>query len=171
MKISILKQFFPILDWLPSYKRTYVKDDLIAGVTVAILLIPQGMAYALIAGLPPIYGLYAALVPQIIYAFLGTSRQLAVGPVAMDSLLVAAGLGAISMASPEAYIQMAILLALMMGIIQFIMGLLRMGFIVAFLSKPVISGFTSAAAIIIGLSQLKHFLGMPIPQSNSFRSL
>ena len=154
---------------MPAYKKSYFKNDLIAGTTVAVLLIPQGMAYAMIAGLPPIYGLYAALVPQIIYAFLGTSRQLAVGPVAMDSLLVAVGLGAISMASPEAYIQMAILLALMMGVIQFLMGLLRMGFIVAFLSKPVISGFTSAAAIIIGLSQLKHFLGIPIPQSNKLQ--
>ena len=111
---------------MPAYKKSYFKNDLIAGTTVAVLLIPQGMAYAMIAGLPPIYGLYAALVPQIIYAFLGTSRQLAVGPVAMDSLLVAVGLGAISMASPEAYIQMAILLALMMGVIQFLMGLLRM---------------------------------------------
>ena len=166
MKISILKQFFPILDWLPSYKRTYLKDDLIAGVTVAILLIPQGMAYALIAGLPPIYGLYAALTPQIIYAILGTSRQLAVGPVAMDSLLVAAGLGALSIVSPDQYIQMAILLALLMGVIQFLLGLFRMGFIVEFISKPVISGFTSAAAIIIGFSQLKHLLGINISQSN-----
>ena len=166
MKISILKQFFPILNWLPSYKRSYLKDDLIAGVTVAILLIPQGMAYALIAGLPPIYGLYAALTPQIIYAILGTSRQLAVGPVAMDSLLVAAGLGALSIVSPEQYIQMAILLALLMGVIQFLLGLFRMGFIVKFLSKPVISGFTSAAAIIIGFSQLKHLLGINISQNN-----
>ena len=124
------------------------------------------MAYALIAGLPPIYGLYAALTPQIVYAFLGTSRQLAVGPVAMDSLLVASGLGALSLVSPDQYIQMAILLALLMGLIQLLLGLFRMGFIVAFLSKPVISGFTSAAAIIIGLSQLKHLLGIAIPQSN-----
>ena len=139
---------------------------MIAGFTVAVLLIPQGMAYALIAGLPPIYGLYAALTPQIIYAFLGTSRQLAVGPVAMDSLLVAAGLGALSIVNPSQYIQMAILLALLMGAIQFLLGLLRMGFVADFLSKPVISGFTSAAAIIIGLNQLKHILGISIPQSN-----
>jgi len=124
------------------------------------------MAYALIAGLPPIYGLYAALTPQIVYAFLGTSRQLAVGPVAMDSLLVAAGLGALSLVSPSEYIQLAIVLALIMGGIQFLLGVLRMGFIVSFLSKPVISGFTSAAAIIIGLSQLKHLLGVPLAQSN-----
>lgn len=124
------------------------------------------MAYALIAGLPPIYGLYAALTPQIVYAFLGTSRQLAVGPVAMDSLLVAAGLSALSIVDPSQYIQMAILLALFMGVIQFLLGMLRMGFIVSYLSKPVISGFTSAAAIIIGLSQFKHLLGVSIPQSN-----
>ena len=139
---------------------------MLAGITVAVLLIPQGMAYALIAGLPPIYGLYAALTPQIVYAFLGTSRQLAVGPVAMDSLLVAAGLGALSLVSPSEYIQLAIVLALIMGGIQFLLGVLRMGFIVSFLSKPVISGFTSAAAIIIGLSQLKHLLGVPLAQSN-----
>lgn len=139
---------------------------MLAGITVAVLLIPQGMAYALIAGLPPIYGLYAALTPQIVYAVLGTSRQLAVGPVAMDSLLVAAGLGALSLVSPSQYIQLAIALALIMGGVQFLLGLFRMGFIVSFLSKPVISGFTSAAAIIIGLSQLKHLLGVPLAQSN-----
>ena len=133
---------------------------------MAVLLIPQGMAYALIAGLPPIYGLYASLTPQIVYAFLGTSRQLAVGPVAMDSLLVAAGLSALSIVEPSQYIQMAILLALLMGAIQLLLGLFRMGFIVSFLSKPVISGFTSAAAIIIGFSQLKHLLGIQLSQSN-----
>ena len=139
---------------------------MLAGITVAVLLIPQGMAYALIAGLPPIYGLYASLTPQIVYAFLGTSRQLAVGPVAMDSLLVAAGLSALSIVEPSQYIQMAILLALLMGAIQLLLGLFRMGFIVSFLSKPVISGFTSAAAIIIGFSQLKHLLGIQLSQSN-----
>ena len=161
-----MKTFIPILNWLPDYKFEYLKDDFIAGVTVAVLLIPQGMAYALIAGLPPIYGLYAALTPQIIYAFLGTSRQLAVGPVAMDSLLVAAGLGALSIVDSNQYIQMAILLALTIGAIQFLLGLLKMGFIVNFLSKPVISGFTSAAAIIICINQLKHVLGISISQSN-----
>ena len=127
------------------------------------------MAYALIAGLPPIYGLYAALSPQIIYAILGTSRQLAVGPVAMDSLLVAAGLGTISILGPENYIQSAILLALLVGIIQFLLGLLKMGFLVSFLSKPLIRGFTSGAAIIIGLSQIRHILGVPLLQSNKIQ--
>ncbi|MDA9851278.1 solute carrier family 26 protein [Flavobacteriaceae bacterium] len=157
------------MTWISEYKSECFKSDLAAGITVAVLLIPQGMAYALIAGLPPIYGLYAALVPQIVYAFLGTSRQLAVGPVAMDSLLVAAGLGALSIVDPSQYIQMAIVLALLMGALQFILGLLRMGFIVSFLSKPVINGFTAAAAIIIGLSQLKHLLGIPVAQSNKIQ--
>ena len=154
------------MTWITDYKSVDLKSDLLAGITVAVLLIPQSMAYALIAGLPPIYGLYAALVPQIVYAVLGTSRQLAVGPVAMDSLLVAAGLGTLSIVDPSQYIQMAILLALLMGAIQFSLGLFKMGFIVDFLSKPVINGFTSASAIIIGLSQIKHLIGIPISQSN-----
>ena len=162
----MLKKYFPFLEWISNYRSDYFKRDLLAGITVAVLLIPQGMAYALIAGLPPIYGLYAALTPQIVYAFLGTSRQLAVGPVAMDSLLVAAGLSALAIVEPSQYIQMAILLALLMGAIQLLLGLFRMGFIVSFLSKPVISGFTSAAAIIIGFSQLKHLLGIQLSQSN-----
>ena len=131
-----LKNYLPILSWIKNYKLVYLKSDIVAGITVTILLVPQGMAYALIAGLPPIYGLYAALVPQIVYAFLGTSRKLAVGPVAMDSLLVAAGLSALSIIDPNQYIEMAIILALLMGLIQFSLGILRMGFIVSFLSKP-----------------------------------
>lgn len=151
---------------ISNYSSGFLKRDLFAGITVAALLIPQGMAYALIAGLPPIYGLYAALTPQIIYALLGTSRQLAVGPVAMDSLLVATGLGALSIDDPSQYILMAIFLAFLVGAIQLLMGLFRMGFIISFLSKPVIIGFTSAAAVIIGLSQLKHILGIELSQSN-----
>ena len=168
-KKGILKKFFPILTWLPNYSGSTFKSDFIAGITVSFLLIPQGMAYALIAGLPPIYGLYAALSPQIIYALLGTSKQLAVGPVAMDSLLVAAGLGTISILGPEEYIQSAILLAFLSGTIQFLLGLFRMGFLVSFLSKPLIKGFTSGAAIIIGLSQVKHMLGISLHQSNKIQ--
>ncbi len=135
------------------------------------MLVPQGMAYAMIAGLPPVFGLYAALLPQVVYAIMGTSRQLAVGPVAMDSLLVASGLGALALSGIEEYIAMALFLALFMGVLQLVFGLLRMGFLVNFLSRPVISGFTSAAAIIIGLSQLKHLLGTDIEGSNQIHKL
>ena len=166
-----LKTLIPILEWLPNYKKEYLGGDLSAGLTVGIMLIPQGMAYAMIAGLPPVFGLYAALIPQVIYGILGTSRQLSVGPVAMDSLLVAAGLGTLSLSGIEEYIGMAIFLALFMGLIQFILGVVRMGFLVNFLSKPVISGFTSAAALIIGLSQLKHLLGTQIERSNQIHTL
>lgn len=147
------------------------KGDLPAGLTVGVILIPQGMAYAMIAGLPPVFGLYAALLPQVIYAILGTSRQLAVGPVAMDSLLVATGLGALKLSGIDEYISMAIFLALFMGVIQFLLGVMRMGFLVNFLSKPVISGFTSAAALIIGFSQLKHLLGVDIERSNRIHEI
>lgn len=166
-----LKSFIPLLDWLPKYKKEYLGGDLSAGITVGIMLIPQGMAYAMIAGLPPVFGLYAALIPQIVYGILGTSRQLSVGPVAMDSLLVASGLGALSLSGIDEYVSMAIFLALFMGAIQFVLGMIRMGFLVNFLSKPVISGFTSAAALIIGLSQLKHLLGTQIERSNQIHIL
>ena len=169
--MKFILQFIPILQWLPNYKRAHLSGDLSAGLTVGIMLIPQGMAYAMLAGLPPVFGLYASLIPQVIYALLGTSRQLSVAPVAMDSLLVAAGLGALSISGIEEYTSMAIFLALFMGSIQFLLGIVKMGFLVNFLSKPVISGFTSAAALIIGLSQLKHLLGAPIENSNQIHIL
>jgi SulP family sulfate permease len=161
-----LRTFLPILDWLPKYKSTQLKGDLAAGLTVGVMLIPQGMAYAMIAGLPPIYGLYASTIPLILYAIFGTSRQLAVGPVAMVSLLTAAGIGVLAEGNMELYIVLAITLAFMVGAIQFLLGAFRLGFLVNFLSHPVISGFTSAAALIIGLSQLKHLLGVDIPRSH-----
>lgn len=160
-----MKRYFPILNWLPGYTKEQFKGDLPAGITVGIILIPQGMAYAMLAGLEPIYGLYAAVFPQIVYAILGTSRQLAVGPVALDSLLVATTLGALNLSSNSEYLAMAIALALFMGVIQLLLGLFRMGFLVNFLSKPLISGFTSAAAIIIAFSQVKHLLGVEIGQT------
>ena len=166
-----MKKFLPILSWLPGYKKEYLSGDFSAGLTVGVMLIPQGMAYAMIAGLPPVYGLYAALVPQVVYAIFGTSRQLGVGPVAMDSLLVAAGVSVIAEAGSQNYISLAILLAFMMGVTQLALGLFRMGFLVNFLSKPVISGFTSAAALIIALNQLKHFVGVDLSGSNVFTIL
>ncbi len=169
--MKLLKQYLPILSWLPSYSKQDFISDLPAGLTVGVMLIPQGIAYASIANLPAIYGLYAALIPQLIYAIFGTSRQLAVGPVAMDSLIVATGIAAIASVTPEQHIFMAIALAFMMGIIQFSLGIFRLGFLVSFLSKPVISGFTSAAAIIIGLNQFKHLFGTDIERSNQVHIL
>ena len=166
-----MNRFLPFLQWLATYKKSYFAKDLVAGLTVGIVLVPQAMAYAMIAGLPPVYGLYAAFLPVLIYMFLGTSRKIGVGPVAMDSLLVAAGLGTLSISGPEQYIAMVAVLAFVVGAIQLILGLLRMGFLVNFLSKPVISGFTSAAAIIIILSQLKHLLGTTAPSSSTFHKL
>ncbi|WP_306012854.1 MULTISPECIES: SulP family inorganic anion transporter [unclassified Allomuricauda] len=167
----MLKRIFPFLNWITRYDRSTLYGDLVAGFTVGILLIPQGMAYAMIAGMPPIYGLYAALVPQLVYALTGTSRQLAVGPVAMDSLLVAAGIGAMQLANIHDYIAAVIFLTLLIGLFQLLLGILKMGFFVNFLSKPVISGFTSAAAILIGLGQLKHILGVDLPQSGKIHVL
>jgi len=161
-----IKAIIPAFDWLPHYNKTLFKGDLVAGLTVGVMLIPQGMAYAMIAGLPPIYGLYAATLPLLIYALLGTSRQLAVGPVAMVSLLTAAGVGTLAKGGTDLYISLAITLAFMVGAIQFLLGVFRLGFLVNFLSHPVISGFTSAAAFIIGLSQLKHLLGIDISRTN-----
>lgn len=160
-----MKNVLPFLDWVSTYKKSYLIHDLLAGLTVGIILVPQGMAYAMIAGLPPVHGLYASLFPILTYAFLGTSRKIAVGPVAMDSLLVALGLGTLAITGVENYIKMVVVLVLMVGAIQFILGVLRMGFLVNFLSKPVISGFTSAAAIIIILSQLKNLLGISVASS------
>jgi len=166
-----MRKFFPILQTLRSYKREELPKDILAGFSVGIVLVPQGMAYAMIAGLPPVYGLYASLMPVLMYALLGTSRSLAIGPVAMDSLLVAAGLGTLAIVGLENYITMAILLAFMVGAIQFVLGILRMGYLVTFLAKPVISGFTSAAAVIIIFSQLKHLLGVDIEGSNQFHRI
>ena len=169
--MNLLKKYIPILSWLPSYKKAALSGDLSAGLTVGVMLIPQGIAYAMIAGLPPIYGLYTAMTPQVIYAIFGTSRQLSVGPTAMDSLIVAAGITSIATVGPDNYIAAAILLAFLMGLMQLAFGIFKLGFLVNFLSKPVISGFTSAAAIIIGLNQLKHIFGIEIPRSNQAHSL
>ncbi|MFY0602801.1 MAG: solute carrier family 26 protein [Flavobacteriaceae bacterium] len=166
-----IKKIIPILDWLPNYNFSRFRGDFIAGITVAIILIPQGIAYALIAGLPPIYGLYCALAPQVMYAIFGSSRQVAIGPVAMDSLIVATGVSTLALTGSDSYIAIAILLALIVGIIQFLLGVLRLGFIVNFLSKPVITGFTSAVALIIGLNQFSNLFGINFIQSDQIQYL
>ncbi|WP_299125924.1 solute carrier family 26 protein [uncultured Tenacibaculum sp.] len=169
--MKLLKKLIPILEWLPNYRKSQLRGDVVAGITVAIVLIPQGIAYALIAGLPPIYGLYAALVPQLMYAVFGSSRQVAIGPVAMDSLIVATGVSTLALIGSESYIAIAILLALLVGGIQFLMGIFRLGFIVNFLSRPVIIGFTSAVALIIGLNQFRNLLGVEFLQSDQIHIL
>lgn len=166
-----IKSIFPILDWLPNYKKQHLRGDINAGLTVGIMLIPQGMAYAMLAGLPPIYGLYTAIVLLLVYAIFGTSRQLGVGPVAIDSLLVAVTVSQFALAESTQYINLAILLAFMVGCIHIIMSLLRLGLLVNFLSHPVISGFTSAAAIIISISQLKHLMGIDLGQGQLYNVL
>ena len=166
-----IKKIIPILEWLPNYEKSFLKGDLIAGITVGIILIPQGIAYALISGLPPIYGLYCALVPQVIYAIFGSARQVAIGPVAMDSLIVATGVSTLALAGSESYIEIAILLAFMVGTIQFVLGVFSLGFIVNFLSRPVITGFTSAVALIIGINQFRNLLGVDFVQSDQIHEL
>jgi len=168
--MSLLKRYLPILEWLPNYKRKYLSGDISAGITVGIILIPQGMAYAMLAGLPAIYGLYAAIIPIFVYALFGTAPHLGVGTTATASILVATGIEELQLAEPQSeyFIQIAILLALLVGLIQLLMGLFRLGFLVNFMSNPVISGFTSAAAFIITLSQLKHLLGIEIENSSYF---
>lgn len=148
--------------------------DLKSGITVGIIIIPQAMAYATLAGLPAQHGLYAAFIPVLLYGLFGSSRYLSVGPAALDSMLVAAFLLSLKLTNLADYIQSAILLTFMVGIIQFLLGLLKMGFVIQFLSKPVVSGFTNAAVLLIGVSQLAPLLGleslrMPAEQlSNSF---
>lgn len=161
-------QFLPILDWGLHYRSEHWVGDLMAGVIVAIVLIPQGMAYAMLAGLPPQVGLYASMVPMVLYALFGTSRTLSVGPVAMDSLLVAIGLAPLATPGSAEYVALALVLALMVGLIEILMGVLRLGFVVNFLSYAVIVGFTNAAVLVIGTSQFKHLLGVKIPQSEGF---
>lgn len=164
-----IAKFVPILHWLPRYDKADLGPDVIAGLTTAVMLIPQAMAYALLAGLPAYVGLYAAAIPLVAYAVLGTSRPLGVGPVAMDSLLTASTVGAIAAADPAVgegeYILLATVLAFMAGGVQIALGLLRFGFVVNLLSRPVVAGFTSAAALIIGLSQLKLIIGVDLPRT------
>ncbi|GMH07932.1 hypothetical protein Nepgr_009772 [Nepenthes gracilis] len=159
--------FFPCYRWIRTYRwREYLQNDLMAGVTVGVMLVPQAMSYAKLAGLEPIYGLYSGFVPVFVYAFFGSSRQLAVGPVALVSLLVSNVLSEIVDSSDELYTELAILLALMVGVLECIMGLLRLGWIIRFISHSVISGFTTASAIVIALSQAKYFLGYDIARSS-----
>lgn len=154
--------------WRPRLRGVDLKDDLVAGITVSLVAIPQSLAYAQLAGVPPYYGLYAALVPTVVGALFGSSRQLSTGPVAMTSLLTAASVAPLALRGSDPYIASVILLALVSGVFQVAFGVMRMGGILNFLSHPVLMGFINAAALIIGLSQLPTLLGMSSRQSEHF---
>ncbi|MCL2457754.1 MAG: SulP family inorganic anion transporter [Desulfobulbus sp.] len=162
----MVKRIFPFLDWFPGYNFALFKADAIAGLTVALVLIPQSMAYAQLAGMPAYYGLYAAFLPPIVAALFGSSRQLATGPVAVVSLMTAASLEPLATAGSEGYIAFAILLSLLVGLFQLALGILRLGLVVNFLSHPVVNGFTNAAAIIIATSQLSKMFGVNVDNAD-----
>ena len=159
-------RLMPFLEWLPGYGVIHLKADLFAGLTVAMVLIPQSMAYAQLAGLPAYYGLYAAFLPPAVAALFGSSRQLATGPVAVVSLMAAVALQPLATTGSQAYIGYAVLLALMVGLFQFGLGLFRLGLVVNFLSHPVVGGFTNAAAIIIATGQLSKLFGVTVDSSD-----
>ncbi len=164
-------RYLPLLDWGLHYRREDLAGDVIAGVIAAIMLIPQSMAYALLAGLPVQVGLYASILPLILYAVLGTSRVLSVGPVAIVALLTAQTLAPLATANTPTYIALALVLAMLVGIVQLVMGLIRLGFFVNFLSHSVIAGFSSAAAVMIAIGQLKSLLGLKFATPESFIEL
>lgn len=162
----MLKKWLPATDWLAEYRPEWLKGDIAAGLTVAVMLIPQAMAYAVLAGLPPIYGLYCSLAPLVVYALLGTSRHISFGPAAINMLMVAAGVGALAKPGSQEYIELAILLGLITGVIEIAMGLGGLGFLVNFLSRPVIAGFMAAAPLLIAFSQVGKLAGFNLPEND-----
>ena len=157
---KLLVRLLPALDWAKGYNGNLLASDLLAALIVTIMLIPQSLAYALLAGLPAQMGLYASMLPLVAYALFGTSRTLSVGPVAVASLMTASAVGNIAASGTLGYAAAAIAMAMISGLMLLAMGLLRFGFLANFLSHPVVSGFITASGIIIGLSQLRHILGV-----------
>jgi len=162
---ATLQNALYITEWLPDYTGDALRKDAMAGLTVGVMLIPQGMAYAVIAGMPPIYGLYAGLVPLLVYPLFGSSRHIAFGPTAIDMLIVGAGVGALAQTGTEQYVTLAILLTAMVGVLQMAMGVMQLGFVANLLSRPVIAGLTAAAALIISTSQFGNLLGVELGRS------
>ena len=161
-----LERLIPLYGTLKKYQSRNWRQDVLAGITVSVIIIPQGMAYALLAGMPPIYGLYGGLIPLIIYGIFGTSGQLSIGPVAISSILLFAGVSHLAEPLGATYIELIILVGFLAGVLQLLLGLFRLGFLVNFISQPVITGFTAAAAVIIFVSQLKTALGISVPRSD-----
>lgn len=168
---SGLGRYLPFTRWLGRYNRADLPSDLVAGIVTAIMLIPQSMAYAQLAGLPPQVGLYASVVPLIVYALLGTSGQLSVGPVAITSLLVFSGVGAIAEPGSPRFIQLVLLLALMVGAAKLLLGVLRLGVVLNFIAHPVLAAFTTASALIIAAGQLKYILGYKVTGERIYETL
>jgi SulP family sulfate permease len=168
---SLVKRYLPLLDDIGNIDRQGFAEDMLAGAITAILLVPQALAYALLAGLPPQIGLYASVIPPIVYALTGSSRTLAVGPVAVAAVMVAAALGPYAGGDPEKYLTGALILSALTGVILFVMGLLRLGWLTNFISHPVLSGFTTGAAIFIIGTQLAALTGIAIPPGASFTGL
>ena len=166
-KTTLLYRLLPFLAWFPMTKTT-LRADFVAGITVSLILVPQSMAYAQLAGLPVVYGLYAAFLPVIVASLWGSMRQLHTGPTAMLSLMSAAALIPFASTGTENFIALSVMLALMVGVLRLALGLFRLGLLVNFLSHPVIIGFTNAAALIIGLSQLNKLINVPMPRTESF---
>ncbi|MCO7245287.1 sulfate permease [Halomonas sp. Mc5H-6] len=156
----MLKRYLPILSWLSYYHKRLLGADLLAGVIVTVMVIPQSLAYALLAGLPAVVGLYASILPQLVYTLFGTSRTLAVGPVAIIALMTGAALSSVATPGSDAYLEAALVLSMLSGVMLVAMGLLKMGFFSNFLSHPVISGFLTASGILIAVSQLGSLLGI-----------
>lgn len=160
MRMARIERWLPAAAWLRGYDRATLGQDLFAALIVTLMLIPQSLAYAMLAGLPPQVGLYASIAPLIAYAAFGTSRTLSVGPVAVVSLMTAAAIGDIAASGSAGYVEAALVLALLSGLVLLGMAVLRLGFLATFLSHPVISGFITASAVLIAASQLKHILGV-----------
>ena len=157
---------FPTLKWLKTYHPTHFKADVVAALIVLAMLVPQGMAYAMLAGLPPVMGIYASILPMIIYAFTGSSTTLSIGPVAIISMMVFSALQPLFAVGSTAYIEAACLLAIMVGIISLILGLFRFGFLIQLISHPVIKSFIIASALLIALGQFKFLLDIPLQTNN-----
>jgi len=162
----MLYKLLPGLLWLQGYTTHTLRRDVVAGLVIGVMLIPQSMGYAVLAGLPPEFGLYASIFPPLLYALLGTSNKISIGPVALDAILILSGLSVLAEPGSDQYLQLAIELTLLVGLIQFLFGVLRFGFIVNFLSYPVVIGYTSAAAIIIIGSQLQSLTGVHVDSVN-----
>jgi sulfate permease, SulP family len=161
-----MAQFLPFLKWLPDYRKQDLPGDLIAGLTVAIMLVPQSMAYAMLAGLPPVVGLYASILPVLVYGLLGSTPILTLGPTAITSVMVLSNISMLAAQDTSAYLTLALTLAFILGVIYLLMGIFRLGFVVNLLSQPVLVAYINAAALVIIFSQVQHLLGIFVPSSS-----